>query len=273
MVERGTEETGEIKRERTRGSLTLTDIVAAAAVIFPSGGGGTKSPWPVCAGDRGSGRWRRHWRWRQPLLTRAGVSGGDRSKELLTGGSWHHTAPAPPRGAASAHLSTGSWNRKSGRVESCVFPSSAVVLLLYFAFPLTHVWKTVSGIKYWYNLMCLILHFAVRVRAPGSFLSIAFGDTRGKKLWTCRGVLLISRWKWKSSYCITHCLISVCDLYYLGTTHVQIWYLPWLLSHFLNPLLSTPSLSLSLSFFFLLPPRLASITMREAPSPLTALSM
>lgn len=116
--------------------------------------------------------------WRRPLLTRVGVSRGDRSKELLTGGSWHRTAPGP-RDAASAHLSTGNWNGNAGTVRSCVFPSAPVVLLLYFAISLTPVWKTVRGMKYWCDLMCLILHFAVRVRAPGSFPPIAFGDTRG----------------------------------------------------------------------------------------------
>lgn len=75
--------------------------------------------------------------WRRPLLTRAGVSRGDRSKELLTGGSWHHTAPAP-RDAASAHLSTGSWNGKAGTVRSCVFsfrPCCSVTLFCYSTNP------------------------------------------------------------------------------------------------------------------------------------------
>lgn len=80
------------ERKPTGCSLTFSDVVAAAAVIFPSGGNKVTL---ACArtGDRRSGRLRR---WRRPLLTRAGVSRGDRSEELLTGGPWHtHTQHLP----------------------------------------------------------------------------------------------------------------------------------------------------------------------------------
>ncbi len=71
------------QREKPTGrSLTFSDIVAAAAVIFPSGGNKVTLA-RVRTGDRRSGRLRR---WRRLLLTRAGVSRGDRSEELLTGG-------------------------------------------------------------------------------------------------------------------------------------------------------------------------------------------
>lgn len=89
MIERGRESEGEIKNERkgqreksTGCSLTFPDVVVAAAVIFPSGGNKVTLAC-VRTGDRRSGRLRR---WRRPLLTRAGVSRGDRSEELLTRG-------------------------------------------------------------------------------------------------------------------------------------------------------------------------------------------
>lgn len=63
-------------------SLTFSDVVAAVAVIFPSGGNKVTLAC-VRTGDRRRGRLRR---WRRPLLTRAGVSRGDRSEKLLTGG-------------------------------------------------------------------------------------------------------------------------------------------------------------------------------------------
>lgn len=164
-MERGREGRGAVKNERkgqtekpTGHSPTFSDVVAAAAVIFPSGGNKVTLAC-VRTGDRRSGRLRR---WRRLLLTRAGVSRGDRSEELLTGGPWHHTAPAPGD-AASAHLSTGSWNGEAGRGRSYPLPSTPTVLLLYFVIPLTPTWKTDRGIKYWYDLVCLILHFAVRV--------------------------------------------------------------------------------------------------------------
>lgn len=75
--------------------------------------------------------------WRRPLLTRAGVSRGDRSKELLTGGSWHRTAPGP-RDAASAHLSTGNWNGNAwdGKKLCVSFrPCCSVTLFCYFTNP------------------------------------------------------------------------------------------------------------------------------------------
>lgn len=98
MIERGREGKGDIKNERkgqtekpTGCSLTFSDVVAAAAVIFPSGGNKVTL---ACArtGDRRSGRLQR---WRRPLLTRAGVSRGDRSEELLTGGPLTHTQHLP----------------------------------------------------------------------------------------------------------------------------------------------------------------------------------
>lgn len=162
-MQRGQEAMGEIKDERkwqrekpTGCSLTFLDVVAAAAVIFPSGGNKVTLAC-VRTGDRRSGRLQRR---RRPLLTRVGVSRGDRSEKLLTGGPWHHTAPAPPRDAASAHFFFFQ-----GKLEwrSYPFPSSPIVLLLYFVIPLTPMWKTDRDIKYWYDLVCLILHFAVRV--------------------------------------------------------------------------------------------------------------
>lgn len=151
-------EWGKMTEREANWFLTFSDIVAAVAVIFPSVGNKVTLDY-VRTGDRRSG-WL--WRWHQPLLTRAGVSRGDRSKGLLTRGPWHHTAPASGD-AVSAHLSTGSWNKKTGRARSYSLPSSSTVLLLYFVIPLTPMWKTDRAIKYWYDLVCLILHFAVRV--------------------------------------------------------------------------------------------------------------
>lgn len=127
--EKRTEKGRERERQKPTGrSLTPSDVVAAAAVIFPSGGNKVTLAC-VRTGDRRSGRLQR---WRRPLLTRAGVSRGDRSEELLTGGPWHHTAPAP-RGAASAHLSTGSLNGEADRVRSYPLPSSPTVTLFCYS--------------------------------------------------------------------------------------------------------------------------------------------
>lgn len=121
-------------------SLTFSDVVAAVAVIFPSGGNKVTLAC-VRTGDRRRGRLRR---WRRPLLTRAGVSRGDRSEKLLTGGPWHHTAPAPGRCSIST-FSTGTWNRKAGRGRSYQFPFFPTLLLLYCVTPLTPVWEKDSG--------------------------------------------------------------------------------------------------------------------------------
>lgn len=76
--------------------------------------------------------------------------------------------------------------------------------------------------------------------------SIALRDTRGKKFWPCRGVLLISCWMWKSSYCITHSLTPVHAQYYSNSTTRKIWYLPLHLA-------LSPNYFLFFSFHFFLP--------------------
>lgn len=87
MIERGWEKflkkERKGKREKPSGcSRTFLDVVAAAAVIFPSGGNKVTLAC-VRTGDRGSGRLQL---WRRPLLTRAGVRRGDRNEELLAEG-------------------------------------------------------------------------------------------------------------------------------------------------------------------------------------------
>lgn len=84
---------------------------------------------------------------------------------------------------------------------------------------------------------------------PGSFPSIAFGDTRVQKIWTCTGALLISCRKRKilllyrslSYYC-------VCSVLFKCYTHThKIRYLPLFLAHFLIPLLLSAPFSPSFS--------------------------
>lgn len=116
-----------------------------------------KSPWPawgqVTAGwSAGAGR----------LLTSAGVSRGDRSEKLLTGGSWHQAAHAPGD-AASAHFSTGSWNRKKkpGGLRSHLLASYFLFTDTLFCYSLKP--SCDKGIKHWYIQRCLILYSAAKV--------------------------------------------------------------------------------------------------------------
>lgn len=129
-------------------------------------------------------------------------------------------------------------------------------------FILLLMWKIVRGMKYWCDPMCLILHFALRVQVLSGSISQKY--TRRKVLDSQRNAFdLLSKRKifpfhyWASYYRAWPVLFN--------TTQTKIWYLPWLFALF-------TTLFLSLSCI-LLPPRLASITMWEASSPLTALSM
>lgn len=99
---------GDIQKERkgqrekpTGWPLTFSDVVAAVAVIFPSGGNKVTLAC-VRTGDRRSGRLQSSGR---PLLTRAGVSRGDRSEELLTGSPLtpHSTCPGRCSVSTSFH--------------------------------------------------------------------------------------------------------------------------------------------------------------------------
>lgn len=169
----------ERKWQRERSQLVAPWLFpdrAAVAVIFPSGGNKVTLA-RVRTGDRRSGRLRRSGR---PLLTTASVSKGDRSEELLTGGPWHHTAPAPGD-AESAHHSTGSRNGKTGRVRSYLLPSSHCSLTWVCYFTNLHVedgqrhktliWPSVSHIAF-----CFKEWRSVSAR---ELSSMVFGDTWG----------------------------------------------------------------------------------------------
>lgn len=122
------------------------------------------------------------------------------------------------------------------------------------------MWKIVGGMKYWCDPMCLILHFAVRVQVLSGSISQKY--TWGKVL-DLREVRLISCRKGKIFLFIIEHLITVHGLYY-SILHKQ--------EFDICSSLFSPLCFFSLSCI-LLPPRLASITMWEAGSPLTVLSM
>lgn len=118
------------REEPTGRSLTSSDVEAAAAVIFPSGGNKVTLAC-VRTGDRRSGRLRHRCR---PLLTRAAVSRGDRSEELLTGGPWHHAAPAPERCSVSTSFHRKlEWESSEGKKLPVSFLSHCSVTLFCYS--------------------------------------------------------------------------------------------------------------------------------------------
>lgn len=121
----------------------------------------------------------------------------------------------PLRDAASAHLFTGSGKKKSAKLREVLFPSSPIMLLLYFV---TLMWKIVGGMKYWCDPMCLILRFAVRVQVLSGSISQKY--TWRKVLAERREVRLISCRKAKSFRFIIEHFITVHGLYYSGL-HTQ----------------------------------------------------
>lgn len=247
-------------REKPTGcSLTLSDVVAAAAVIFPSGGNKVTL---ACArtGDRRSGRLRR---WRRPLLTRAGVSRGDRSEELLTGGPWHTHSTCPGRCSVSTSFHRKlEWESREGEKLSASFLSRCSVTLFCYS--------TNPHVKDRQRHQILIrpgvshIAFCCKGVSARELSSIAFGETQG---WKC-GLVEECFWSLVESENPLIVLLTVLLQSVLGI--IQIRHPKNLISA--SALCSFPESSPLLSLS-LLPPRLASITMREATSPLTALSM
>lgn len=118
----GEEWNEEGQREKPTGcSLTFSGAGAAVAVIFTSAGNKVTLA-SVRTGDRRSG-WLR--RWRRPLLTRAGVSRGDRSGGLLTGG------PLTPRGTCpgTCSVSTSFYRKLEGKSRQGKKSSSSFLCL------------------------------------------------------------------------------------------------------------------------------------------------
>lgn len=149
------------KPERAGCSLTPARVVAAAAVIFPSGGRVT-----LAWARTGDGEWE---------AAGPGLCWRELPQVKVTGaGSCSPGAPDTPqqlplRDAASAHLFTGSGNKKISEAQrtSVSFLSHHAATLFCYSL----MWKIVRGIKYWCDLMCLILHFAVRVQVLSGSIS------------------------------------------------------------------------------------------------------
>lgn len=111
-----------------------------------------------------------------PVLTRAAASKGDRSKELLTGGSWHPTTAAPERCSLSTsfhrEVAIKKKKKKSGKRGEVSFPSFlSHHAVAFFFFRYSPMWTIVGGIKYWCDPVSLILHFAVRAQVLSGCVS------------------------------------------------------------------------------------------------------
>lgn len=171
-----------------------------------------KSPWPergqVTGGVGGCVT--------RPLLTRAAATGGDRSKELLTGGAPDTPQQLPLRDAASAHL-TGSGNRKSGKLREVLFPSSTVTLLLYFVTP-----PCQRQSEAWNIDVTRCVSYCILLWGCKWFLVVSLRKTHGEVLFPCKALCLISHTKGKSCLFITEGLLTVRARYYSIPRHILI---------------------------------------------------
>lgn len=138
-------------------SLTFLDVAAAVAVIFPSGGNKVTLACvrTVTGGVGGCGAGASPC-WRGPVLVEVT---GARSCSPGAPDTMQHL----PREMQRQHIflqEVGMENMEGKKLSASFLSHCSVTLFCYSINP--HV-KGRQCIKYWYNLVCIILHFAVRV--------------------------------------------------------------------------------------------------------------